>query len=84
MTEIVAPKSCPYGHTREDLGIILGPRLQEFMLWMRGQTVMSCEGRQYNHDTGEWSPNACAETPHGLIVYGSDLRQFLNGGGPLD
>ena len=83
MTEIVAPKSCPYGHTREDLGIILGPRLQEFRLWMAGQTQTLCDGRIWNTPTKEYLPSPCAPFGHGPVVYSWDLRQFLNGGRPL-
>lgn len=41
--------SCPSGYTAEDLEAILGPRIEAFWHWMRGQTMMVCEGKKYHY-----------------------------------
>jgi hypothetical protein len=78
------PQSCPYGHTNEDLRIILGDRLPEFNKWMVGQTGQLCDGRWYDYAWKRYRPDKCKENPHGPVVYASDLRQFLSGRGPVD
>lgn len=42
--------SCPHGFTKDDLEYIMAPEvLKEFYEWMRGQTVMLCNGKSYVH-----------------------------------
>lgn len=65
------PKSCRYGHTDDDLTRILGDRLPEFDRWMCGQTIMICEGREYDYGLKEYVASGCG--PHGSVVYGSGL-----------
>lgn len=75
---------CPHGVTRAELAGILGDRLGAFDHWMRGQTVSICEGRRWDHDKKEYQPTACADSPHGVVVYRWDLQRFLDGGPIVD
>lgn len=68
---------CKLGYPEEQVRSILGARYNEFMSWMYGQTMSSCDGRIYNHDKKEWEPDFCG--PHGPIVYVQDLLRFLEG-----
>jgi hypothetical protein len=68
---------CGSGHTAHELDLILEDRRLEFDHWMRGQTMGICDGRKYNHDTGEYEPTGCG--PHGTVVYSWDLARFLHG-----
>lgn len=47
---MLPPPGCPHGYTRSDLEGILGDRLPAFDRFMRGQTVMLCDGTTYRHD----------------------------------
>lgn len=63
---------CYHGYSITQVRAILGlDRYDRFFDWMSGQTMAICEGRK------------CG-TPHGGVVYPSDLGQFLAGGRPLD
>ena len=42
--------ACPYGYTTTQLRNILGDRFDAFNQWMRGQTVMLCQGMSWHHD----------------------------------
>jgi hypothetical protein len=75
----IPDSSCPWGYNHEDLVNILGDRMEEFWGWMTGQTVMLCDGKEYNHETKEYRPTPCADAPHGLVVYHTDLARFLRG-----
>jgi len=78
--ELPEPPACPYGYTKEQIERIVGSaRLEEFNLWMTGQTMTLCEGRSYNHEKREYVENACANDPHGAVVYTHDLRRFVAG-----
>jgi len=67
---------CELGYTQAELEQILGDRFDQFDLWMTGQTVAWCDGRQYNYETKEYEPTNCG--PHGMVVYPWDLQGFLN------
>lgn len=82
-TELPPPK-CRLGYPREQVAEILGDRAAEFHRYMTGQTVGVCEGRLYNHETSEYQPTECADNPHGVVVYGVDIKAFLEGRPPLD
>lgn len=76
--EVIGPPECPNGYPLVQLERELG--LQAFrrlMLWMDGQTMMICEGRAYNHETREYAPDACADFPHGTVVYSWDVERWL-------
>ena len=96
------PTQCPQGVTRDELEMILGPRLEDFNKWMVGQTASICDGRTYHHDqehtdycghaegeeytwkcnytgTGHYEATECAASPHGMVVYRSDLERFMRG-----
>ncbi len=68
--------SCKLGYTAEDLLNVLGTRLNEFYMWMGGQTFSSCDGRRYNHETEEYEPTYCG--PHGFVYYPWDVQGFLD------
>lgn len=74
--------SCPLGFTRADLEEQFGAKVGEkHPLWeqLRGQTGAICEGRSYNHDAREYTPNECANNPHGFISYVSDVAEWVKG-----
>jgi hypothetical protein len=64
---------CRGGYTRDQIRQITGPREQEFESWMRGQTIMLCQGE-----------GKCDGVIHGVIVFPWDVQNFLNGGPILD
>lgn len=87
-------QSCPHGLTSADLDELFGDRLTKFWLWMRGQTYMLCDGREYDHENRCYRATACApgglppgmwlakdEVPggHGPVVYRWDVERFLAG-----
>lgn len=75
---------CVGGYTNRQIEEIVGTaRLDQFWHWMRGQTMMLCEGKKYNHDTKQYE-EACGGVAHGGIVYACDLRGFLSHGIILD
>jgi hypothetical protein len=71
--------SCPQGYTEEDLRTILGPRLNEFVKWMYGQTMSICDGLKYDYDKRDYEPTGCYSRPHGAVVFPWDLERFLDG-----
>lgn len=42
---------------------------------MVGQTGAICDGREYDCAAGGYLPSACADNPHGFVVYRHDLRR---------
>lgn len=72
-------KSCPMGHTRDDLEHIFGERLPSFQAWMNGQTGSVCDGRFYNYETRGYEPSPCVDHPHGLVIYSSDVKRYIAG-----
>jgi hypothetical protein len=73
---------CQLGYPESQLKEILGDRLEDFNLWMRGQTIAGCDGRRYDHDKKEYQPTGCG--PHGYVIYSWDLERYLAGGFPID
>ncbi len=72
--------SCRFGYTEDDLDQII-PDSKAFARWMNGQTRSICDGWQYNHDTQEYEPSACADA-HGVVTYVWDVQRYLSGTGP--
>lgn len=73
---------CTHGYSFDLLEETLGAaRFAELMDWMRGQTMMLCDGRRYDHDTQEYYETHDA---HGPVVYTWDIQRFLRGGPILD
>lgn len=77
----IEPPECRVGYTVEQLERILGDRIKEFYIWMRGQTFSSCDDRIYNHSTKEYEPG-CG--PHGFVYYPWDVQRFLDGSPIVD
>lgn len=75
---------CPFGYTQAQVEQIMGDRLHDFYRWMRGQTTMLCEGRHYDYKIKSYVPDGCGPGGHGMIIYRSDVMQYLDGGAPLD
>lgn len=46
--------------------------------WMYGQTMMICDGRQYDHETKEYV-EACGGEAHGVVVYSWDVERWALG-----
>lgn len=70
--------ACPGGYPWFQIEEILDEdTLLEFKFWMRGQTMMVCEGRKYNHELRQYEVDECEKTPHGGVVYMWDLHRFL-------
>lgn len=78
---IPAPE-CPHGYPDSQVREIMGERYSEFLRWMNGQTMMLCNGLQFNHETREHEATECAPYGHGGIVYEWDVRRFLSGTDP--
>jgi hypothetical protein len=74
---------CKYGYTREQIRRMLGDDTDNFTRWMYGATMTLCEGKEYNHLTGEYEP-CCNGVAHGPVVYPWDLETYLRGLDPLD
>ena len=80
MTDLPEP-ACRYGYTRDQLAAILAGRLDEFHRWFHGQTGAICDGREWDFDACQWRDTGCG--PHGMAVYSSDLRRFLDRRDPV-
>lgn len=78
---ILPEPECPYGYPHQQVEDIVGDRSPAFWKWMSGQTMMLCDGREYDYATKEYVETGHA---HGGIVYASDLRTFLAGWRPID
>jgi hypothetical protein len=65
-----------FGYPRQQIDEILGSDAPDLWAWMSGQTATICNGRIYNRSQGRDEPTGCG--PHGLVVYGSDLRRYLS------
>lgn len=74
--ELPAPE-CGLGYTDSQLKTILGSRYEEFIRWMRGQTVALCDGKRYDYEVNEYVNTGCG--PHGVVVYSWDLERFIDG-----
>lgn len=75
-TKELEPPECELGYTVEQLQRILGDRYEEFLFWMRGQTLAACQGKRYNHSAKEYEETGCG--PHGFAYYAWDLQRFLD------
>lgn len=73
---------CKWGYTHQQIELIMGDRSAEFHRWMAGQTFSVCDGREGKYEQGQYVPTGCG--PHGVVIYRSDVEQFLRGGPPLD
>lgn len=74
--------NCTHGYSFDLLDETLGAeRFAELMDWMRGQTMMLCDGRRYDHDTREYYETGHV---HGPVVYPWDVQRFLRGGPIVD
>lgn len=86
--------SCPMGYTGQDLCTLLGDREDEFWYFMRGQTMILCDGSTYDHERQSYFTTACSDMlpgmpllesevqllrGHGGIVFRGDLERFLMG-----
>lgn len=75
---MILPKpECVSGYPIRQLEDILGDKFEEFMSWMRGQTMSLCKGKIYNHEIEEYEVT-CNGVSHGPVVYRADLKRFLN------
>jgi hypothetical protein len=78
--EMPAPE-CEGGYPSWQVGDMLAERkisAVEFQCWMRGQTMMLCQGQRYNYETEKFE-EACGGVAHGGVVYVWDMLRFLNG-----
>ena len=72
------PSECRLGYPASQVEDILGDNLSDFNNWMRGQTRSLCEGRRYNHETGEYE-ESCDGVAHGGVTYPWDVERYLLG-----
>lgn len=70
--------ACRYGYTVDEVRGITGSRFDEFTRWMRGQTMMICDGTKYDYEAKTYVPSDC-EAPHGTVIYAWDVERFLKG-----
>lgn len=76
---------CPLGYPIDQLKRVLTEQeFKRLALWMHGQTMAICEGRRYDHDKRVYEPDACADHPHGTIVYPWDFGRWLQAGPIVD
>lgn len=74
---------CSLGYPLIQLQDILGAtKYKVFNAWHSGQTGAICTGTEWDAEKGESVETGCG--PHGIVVYKSDVVQFLSGGKPLD
>jgi hypothetical protein len=75
---------CRFGYPVAQLTkLFSNQKMDHLHYWMRGQTMTLCEGRRYNHNTGEYEVS-CEGVSHGVVIYRHDLIRFLEGGPILD
>lgn len=70
------PRSCPHGHTEDDLKSS-GLDWDKFQKWMDGQTTSICDGIDFDPETSRRHKTVCFGKCHGTIYYDSDVRRFL-------
>lgn len=75
LTSVLMP-ACPLGYTAEQVEQIAAEDIADFRKWIEGQTVAICDGRVFNHETREYEPSKCAETPHGVVFYPWDVARW--------
>lgn len=75
---------CPLGYPLKQLDDHFGGDKARFWEWMRGQTMVLCEGRRWSPELNHFEPTACVDHPHGTVVYKHDVEQYLAGKEPLD
>jgi len=70
---------CPWGYPYGQVRTILGSAkaTDDFHEWMNGQAQTICDGREYDHEAWEYKPTACADSPHGMVVYPWDLERYV-------
>ncbi|MHB8742601.1 MAG: hypothetical protein ACYC9L_05685 [Sulfuricaulis sp.] len=76
------PPTCPSGYTAADLERYFDAKEGEphpLFDQLYGQTGSICEGRAFNHETREYEPTACAQTPHGFVSYVEDVQEWYEG-----
>jgi len=70
---------CRGGYPLSQAEEIVGEdRFPALMDWMRGQTMMLCQGVRYDPDMGR-EVEACGGVAHGPVIYAYDLHRFLAG-----
>lgn len=80
-----SPRACPLGLTKDEVRALVPAELMPtFGHWMTGQTMAFCDGHRFNAQLDVYEPSACADSPHGEVVYGADVTAFLAGHPPLD
>lgn len=73
---------CTHGYSVDLLEESLSKAdFENLMAWLRGQTMMLCDGRRYNHETKAYEPT---HDPHGTVVYAWDVKRWERGGPILD
>jgi len=83
MTTLPEPV-CPLGYPRSQLEEFLGDRLEAFTEWMRGQTVVICQGKRWSPEERRDVPTDCFGHPHNVVTYRHDVERYLAGKEPLD
>jgi hypothetical protein len=78
MTDVTT-KSCPLGLTASEISDLMGGREDDFWHWMRGQTMMLCDGRGYDHETKTYYATECSPIGHGGVVFTWDAQRYLDG-----
>lgn len=77
MSKIILPAPvCQVGYPVAQVVEILGDLKPAFDKWFTGQTGGICEGKVYNHGTGNHEPSGCG--PHGFAVYTWDLKRWVD------
>lgn len=68
---------CRSGYPVSQLKEVLDEQqYNRLMIWMRGQTMMLCQGRAYSHERQEYY-EVCNGVSHGPVIYSHDLYRFI-------
>lgn len=82
---------CKHGYTSEQIETIIPEgQIDIFWNWMRGATMMLCEGRRTAEEMAwmlayptlykPWNPEDDCDVAHGMIIYTHDVDQYLRYG----
>lgn len=69
---------CEAGYPRTQLMEIMDPQQYARLdIWLYGQTLALCQGKLYDHETGEYE-ECCNGVSHGTVVYPTDVHRFIH------
>lgn len=77
MKNPLSEPECSYGYPASQLERELdADTFERLGRWLRGQTMMLCDGARYDHDSGKYVDTGHF---HGAVVYSWDVDRFFAG-----